>query len=190
MAGTASRGVDYRANCWVYAWNVRCPVVIPSGPELRVLSVASSASNRRMNSPAPTIDNSGSPGAREGQLRLSTQAVVRRNERMANRTTLRVGGPADLYIEPASEEDLAAVLKYCRAGGLPILVLGRGSNLLVRDGGYRGAVISLAQPPFCRVEVVSPKIQCGAGARLKQMSIEAKRHSLAGFEFLEGIPGS
>ena len=75
---------------------------------------------------------------------------MRRNEPLAKRTTLRVGGPADVYVEPASEADLAAVLKFCAARGVKFFVLGRGSNLLVRDGGIRGVVICLAQPAFQR----------------------------------------
>ena len=57
---------------------------------------------------------------------------------------LRVGGPADVYVEPASEADLAAVVKFCGARGVPFFVIGRGSNLLVRDGGFRGVVICLS----------------------------------------------
>ena len=66
--------------------------------------------------------------------RVSGATVIRRNEPLAKRTTLRVGGPADLYVQPASETDLAAVLQFCAVRGLKFFVLGRGSNLLVRDG--------------------------------------------------------
>ncbi len=121
--------------------------------------------------------------------RVSRETTVRRNEPLAKRTTLRVGGPADAYVEPASEEDLAAVLGYCAATGIRFLVLGRGSNVLVRDGGFRGVVICLAHPQFSRIEILGERLRCGAGARLKNVSVEAKRHGLAGLEFLEGIPG-
>jgi UDP-N-acetylenolpyruvoylglucosamine reductase len=69
-------------------------------------------------------------------------------------------------------------------------MLGRGSNLLVRDGGIRGVVICLAHPAFSRVEIVGHELHCGAGAKLKAVSVEARRAGLAGLEFLEGIPGS
>ena len=121
---------------------------------------------------------------------LSPATVVRRNEPLARKTTLRVGGPADLYVEPASEADLVAVLKFCRGRNLPFFVLGRGSNLLVKDAGFRGVVISLAQPFFSRVEIEGERLKCGAGARLKAVAVEAKRNGLSGLEFLEGIPGS
>ena len=121
---------------------------------------------------------------------VSAATVVRRNEPLAKRTTLRVGGPADVYVEPANEADLAAILKLCAARDEMFFVLGRGSNLLVRDGGIRGVVISLAHPNFSAVEIVGDHIRCGAGAKLKQVSVDAKRAGLTGVEFLEGIPGS
>ncbi|MBI4660923.1 MAG: UDP-N-acetylmuramate--L-alanine ligase [Verrucomicrobia bacterium] len=122
--------------------------------------------------------------------RLSPASVVRPDEPLAKRTTLRVGGQADLYVEPASEADLAEVLHFCAGQRLPFLVLGRGSNLLIPDNGVRGLVLSLTHPEFCRVEVRGEKILCGAGAKLKALAVEAKRHGLGGLEFLEGIPGS
>ncbi|HEU5124590.1 MAG TPA: UDP-N-acetylmuramate dehydrogenase [Verrucomicrobiae bacterium] len=122
--------------------------------------------------------------------RVSRETVIRRNEPLAKRTTLRVGGPADLFVEPASETDLASVLKFCAEQSLKFFVLGRGSNLLVRDGGFRGVVISLAQPHFSRIEISGERMNCGAGAKLKQVAVEARRNGLAGLEFLEGIPGT
>ena len=121
---------------------------------------------------------------------LSPASVLRRNEPLARKTTLRVGGPADFYVEPASETDLAAVLKTCAEHGVAFVILGRGSNLLVRDGGIRGVVIGLAHANFSRVEIVGDRLHCGAGAKLRIVAVEAKRHGLAGLEFLEGIPGS
>jgi len=121
---------------------------------------------------------------------LSEAAVVRSDEPLAKRTTLRVGGPADIYAEPVGEQDLATVLRFAAEHALPWFVLGRGSNLLVKDQGFRGIVISLGQPYFSRIEVSGELMVCGAGARLKAVALEAKRHGLGGLEFLEGIPGS
>lgn len=121
---------------------------------------------------------------------LAASSVVRSNEPLARRTTLRVGGSADLYVEPASDEDLARVLQFCSRRKLPFFVLGRGSNLLVKDAGFRGVVVCLAQPCWGRVEVLGQRLRCGAGARLKAVALQAKRQGLAGLEFLEGIPGS
>jgi UDP-N-acetylenolpyruvoylglucosamine reductase len=122
--------------------------------------------------------------------RLSPAAVVRAGEPLARRTTLRVGGPADLYVEPASEADLAATLRFAAEQALPVFVLGRGSNLLVRDGGIRGVVLCLAQPHFTAITVAGGRLHCGAGAKLKDVANEARRHGVAGLEFLEGIPGN
>lgn len=121
---------------------------------------------------------------------LSPASTVRRNEPMARRTTLRVGGPADVYVEPATEEDLVALVRFCAAEAIPLFALGRGSNLLVRDGGIRGVVVCLAQPQFRRIEFAGGKLACGAGARLKEVALAARQHSQSGLEFLEGIPGS
>lgn len=121
---------------------------------------------------------------------VSRATVIRRGEPLAKHTTLRVGGPADMYIEPASEADLAAAVRLCGGRGVPFFVIGRGSNLIVRDGGFRGVVICLAHANFSRIEVVEERLRCGAGAKLKSVAIEAKRSGLSGVEFLEGIPGS
>lgn len=138
--------------------------------------------------PAP-----GMSARRLGELlreRLSPASVVRVDEPLGRRTTLRVGGPADLLVEPADEADLARALEGIRRAGLPWRILGRGSNLLVRDGGVRGVVLCLAQPAFCRIEGEGVVLRCGAGARLKEVSGEARRRGVAGLEFLAGIPGS
>lgn len=121
---------------------------------------------------------------------VSPETVVRRDEPLARHTTLRVGGPADFYVEPGSEADFDSVLKLVHARNLPLFILGRGSNLLVRDGGFRGLVLCLAHPSFSEVEADGQKLRCGAGARLRAVAAEARRHSLTGFEFLEGIPGT
>jgi UDP-N-acetylmuramate--L-alanine ligase/UDP-N-acetylenolpyruvoylglucosamine reductase len=121
---------------------------------------------------------------------VSGETIVRREEPLAKRTTLRVGGKADFFVEPASESDLAAVLRLCGDLKLPFILIGRGSNLLIRDGGIRGVVISLGSKTFSRVQITGEHLHCGAGAKLKTVSVEARRAGLAGLEFLEGIPGS
>jgi UDP-N-acetylenolpyruvoylglucosamine reductase len=134
--------------------------------------------------------NAGAQIADDLAGRVSRATVIRCHEPLAKHTTLRVGGPADVYVEPASEADLAGVVKFCRERSLPFFVIGRGSNLLVRDGGFRGVVISLAHAHFSRIEVAGGRLYCGAGAKLKNVAVEARRHGLSGMEFLEGIPGS
>ncbi len=128
--------------------------------------------------------------AEELAARVSSATVLKRDESMARHTTLRVGGPADVYVEPANEADLAVVLKCCVERGVKSFILGRGSNLIVRDGGFRGAVICLLSPEFSRVEIDGTRICAGAGAKQKVVAVEAKRAGLSRVEFLEGIPGS
>ena len=70
------------------------------------------------------------------------------------------------------------------------MILGRGSNLLIRDSGIRGVVVCLAHANFCGIEVFGPQLRCGAGAKLKAVSARAREANLTGLEFLEGIPGS
>jgi UDP-N-acetylenolpyruvoylglucosamine reductase len=122
--------------------------------------------------------------------RVSPATIVRVDEPLGRKTTLRVGGPADVYVEPASEQDLSVTLILCREKETPFFLLGRGSNLLVKDGGFRGVVICLAQPVFNAIETHEERIRCGAGVRLKALAAEAKKQSLTGLEFLEGIPGT
>jgi UDP-N-acetylenolpyruvoylglucosamine reductase len=122
--------------------------------------------------------------------RLGSAAVVRQNEPLSKRTTLRVGGPADIYVEPGDENDLARVLQLCRSNSIPWMMLGRGSNLLVRDGGIRGVVICLAAPQFLEIRVEGERVICGGGARLRSVAFEAKKASLTNLEFMEGIPGN
>ena len=149
--------------------------------------------HRRMTLIIPTSKQpmlSGNQIASELAGLISLSTVIGRDEPLAKHTTLRVGGRADVFIEPASETDLAGVVKYCRRRHLSYFVMGRGSNLLVRDGGFRGVVVSLSQPAFRRITVTGENLHCGAGAKLKNVAVEAKRAGLSGVEFLEGIPGS
>ncbi len=124
----------------------------------------------------------------QGALPLET--VLRRDEPLARRTTLRVGGPADIFVEPDSEHALITLLELASQLSVPVFVLGRGSNLLIRDGGIRGVVLSLAHTAFSAIEFNGALMQCGAGVRLKAIATEARRAGLTGLEFLEGIPGS
>ena len=146
-----------------------------------------------MNRRGPILEKgvrNGPDAANDLAQRVSQATVIRRDEPLAKHTTLRVGGPADVYVEAASEQDLAVVLAYCHESCRQFFVLGRGSNLLVKDGGFRGVVIYLAHAHFGRIEVTGERLNCGAGARLKTVAAEARAKGLAGLEFVEGIPGS
>lgn len=118
------------------------------------------------------------------------QSILKLNEPLAKRTTLKVGGPAEFFFEPASLADLQFALRCANHANLPVFILGRGSNLLIRDGGIRGLVISLSQSVFSKIEIQKNQILCGAAARLQTISGRARQMGLSGFEFLEGIPGT
>lgn len=111
-------------------------------------------------------------------------------EPMRRHTTMLVGGPAQFWLEPHSFRAFAEAVGYCRERGIPVRVVGRGSNLLVRDGGIRGAVIHPSGGVFSQVRVENGKVIAGAGARLKKVASVAQAAGLGGFEWMEGIPGN
>lgn len=112
-------------------------------------------------------------------------------ESMSRHTTLLVGGPAQFWMEPHSFYGFAFLVAYCRERGIPVRVVGRGSNLLVRDGGIRGAVIHPCGGAFSDVTVGSRnEITAGAGVRLKKLASMAAASGIGGFEWMEGIPGN
>ena len=106
---------------------------------------------------------------------LPPACVLRRDEPLAKRTTLRVGGPADLLVEPDSENSLRVIVEMCRQLDLPWCVIGRGSNLVIRDGGIRGVVVALSHPFFCSIETQPTRVFAGAGARLKAIAVAARQ---------------
>ncbi|MGB1260096.1 MAG: UDP-N-acetylmuramate--L-alanine ligase [Akkermansiaceae bacterium] len=111
-------------------------------------------------------------------------------EPMRRHTTILCGGPAQFWLEPHSFEAFACIVGYCRERGIPQRVIGRGSNLLVRDGGIRGAVIHPKGGEFSEVRVDGNIITAGAGARFKKVASVAAAHNLTGLEWMEGIPGN
>ena len=111
------------------------------------------------------------------------------DEPMARHTTFRIGGNADVFVLPASVEELLQILKLVKRYSVSLTVLGNGSNVLVRDGGIRGAVVSFGKP-FAHIERNGAAVTAGAGATLGTVSLFAASHSLSGLEFAVGIPGS
>ena len=123
------------------------------------------------------------------QAAVGTDGSVRLYEPLARHTTLRVGGPARFWVEPRTEQAFAEVIRLCGRENLPLFVIGRGSNLLVRDGGIRGVVVHPAGGEFERIEVNGNEISAGAGAKLKEVAYAGKAAGLGGLEWMEGIPG-
>lgn len=121
---------------------------------------------------------------------LKPESILKRDEPLHKHTTMRIGGPAQLWFEPMDEEDLKLGLRFAHDRAIPVTFIGRGSNLLVRDGGIHGLCVHLGRPYFNRIEVEGDLVTVGAGARLKQIVAEGRKHDLGGFEFMEGIPGN
>jgi UDP-N-acetylmuramate--alanine ligase len=122
---------------------------------------------------------------------LSDDTLIKREEPLANKTTMRVGGAARIYAEPASRDDLQLLVKAAQAEGVDVRFLGRGSNLIIADEGVDALVISLTKPQWAEFTVTGEgQVRVGAGLRLKNLCGLAAKAGLVGLEFLEGIPGN
>jgi len=111
-------------------------------------------------------------------------------EPLSKHTTMKIGGPAQFWVEPESEDGFADLVRHCFDENMPLIVMGRGSNLLVRDGGIPGVVAHLSRGDFQRHEVNGNEITAGVGVKFKQLSALARSANIAGFEWMEGIPGN
>lgn len=123
-------------------------------------------------------------------LEANGGGAARLYEPMSRHTTFLIGGPAQYWIEPRTVAGFAEVVKHLRAASVPIRVIGRGSNLLVRDGGIRGAVIHPSKGEFEEVRAEDGLLHCGVGARLKKIASAARNAGVGGLEWMEGVPGN
>ncbi len=118
---------------------------------------------------------------------------LREQEPMSLHTTFRIGGPAELFAEPESEEALIQLVHYCRETGQPWMVIGNGSNLLVSDEGCPGMIISTRHLDRLQIQAEregKTEVEAGCGILLSTMAARLADHSLSGFEFAGGIPGT
>lgn len=111
------------------------------------------------------------------------------DEPMKKHTSWRIGGPSDIFVNPASREDLRLVVSYAREKEIPLTVIGNGSNLLVTESGIRGIVVKVGNG-LSRISISGNKIITEAGAQLAGVAARAMKAGLRGFEFTAGIPGS
>ncbi len=116
--------------------------------------------------------------------------ITTRDEPLAPLTWLKIGGPAQFFVRPRSFDELSLVLRRCHDEQVPVHLLGGGSNLLVRDVGVSGAVIQLAAPEFCKIEINGTHVRAGAGASLSHVISHTVKAGLAGLDVLVGIPGT
>jgi UDP-N-acetylmuramate dehydrogenase len=118
-------------------------------------------------------------------------ARVRRDAPLGALTTYRVGGRAALYLDAGSDEDLIAAAKAVAVTGIEVLVVGRGSNLLVADAGFRGLAIGLSGDGFNRIDVLpDARIEAGGAVQLPVLARRAAAAGLSGLEWAVGVPGS
>lgn len=110
-------------------------------------------------------------------------------EPLSRHTSFRIGGPADIFAEPSTSEQLALVVSAARESGEPFCVIGNGSNLLAPDEGFRGVVICLGER-FSGIKAEGEVITASSGALLSKIGSAALKEGLGGFEFACGIPGS
>ena len=111
------------------------------------------------------------------------------DEPMSAHTTWRIGGAADFMVSPSSEDELIALMRFIHENGLPWMVIGNGSNLLVSDKGIRGIVIRLGAE-YSDCKWTENGVTAMAGAMLTSIAMSAAKRGLMGIEFLAGIPGS
>lgn len=118
------------------------------------------------------------------------RGMVEKDVPMAQHTTFKVGGPADVVAYPFDCEDLKETFLAVKESAAPCFILGLGSNLLVRDGGIRGVVINLSRG-LKEIRILDGcRLQAGAGATMAAVVALAAKESLEGIEFLAGIPGT
>jgi len=121
---------------------------------------------------------------------VGEEGDVRLYEPLSKHTTLRVGGPAQFWVEPRNEKAFSDLIRFCRDENLPLFAMGRGSNLLVRDGGICGVVVHPRGGDFDKIQVNSSEITAGAGVKLREIAYAARASNLGGLEWMEGIPGA
>jgi UDP-N-acetylmuramate dehydrogenase len=113
---------------------------------------------------------------------------IKVNEPMKNHTSFKVGGPADLFLMPQSLKELKKALEIARASQKPVYVMGNGTNLIVRDGGFEGIIIQTKG--LNRVRINGDTITAEPGISLRNLADAALAEALTGLEFASGIPGS
>jgi UDP-N-acetylmuramate dehydrogenase len=115
---------------------------------------------------------------------------VKRAEPLASHTWFHLGGPAEYFAEPNTVEELQAIVRRARQQELPVRLLGGGSNVLVRDEGVAGLVVSLSAGAFSEISLSKQTVSAGGGAKLGHAISVSVREGLAGLETLVGIPGT
>ncbi|MCR8746109.1 UDP-N-acetylmuramate dehydrogenase [Romboutsia lituseburensis] len=122
-------------------------------------------------------------------LNIVDEENIKIDEPMKKHVSFRVGGPADILVKPTTEKQLSDIIKLIKKENVPYLIIGNGSNLLIKDGGIRGVVIEISNN-FNHFEIEGNKVKIQAGALLSVVGKAVLREELKGFEFAAGIPGT
>jgi UDP-N-acetylmuramate dehydrogenase len=125
---------------------------------------------------------------KEWKRKINIRGELRADEPLADHTTFRVGGPADLYALPQTRDDLKTLLRAARRDSVPTFLLGGGANILVSDRGFRGLVIDMGR--FDSIRHSGDLLEVGAGASISDAAAFAADHGLQGLEFIYSMPGS
>jgi len=120
----------------------------------------------------------------------SLNKKIKTGVKLSAYTTFKIGGAARFFFEPDSLKELRDAVVFAKAKGIPVFILGAGSNILVSDSGLNALVIRLTGKDFKGLVVRGVYLQAGCGLKLSQLLIAAKKRSLSGLEFLAGIPGT
>lgn len=118
------------------------------------------------------------------------ESIVKQHEPLAAHTWFHLGGPAEHFAEPRTEDELVTLVQRCRDADVPIRLLGGGSNILVRDEGVAGVIVRLSAAPFQAIDVRGHDVAAGSGAKLGHVISTSVREGLGGLETLVGIPGT
>lgn len=112
-----------------------------------------------------------------------------KDEPLKTYTTMHIGGPADILVKPESVEDVQEIIKIAKVNNIPLTILGRGSNLLIRDKGIRGIVLAF-KDNFSDIEIDGNLVKAQSGALLRDVALKSFEANLTGMEAVSGIPGS
>ncbi len=122
------------------------------------------------------------------ELRRIIKGKIKLAEPMRNHTSFHIGGDADIYIEPEDSKDLKKILFFIKEKAIPFFILGGGSNILVKDTGFDGVIVSSKN--FASLEIRGNKATVGSGIKLSSLLPLLAEEGLSGLEFLAGIPGT
>ncbi|PKM80647.1 MAG: UDP-N-acetylenolpyruvoylglucosamine reductase [Firmicutes bacterium HGW-Firmicutes-14] len=128
-----------------------------------------------------------------GEVQQPLSSLIRGDvlfgQSMREHTSWRIGGPADIMVLPACVDDIRTCVLFAREQGIPLTVMGNGSNMLVKDRGIRGIVLKISRG-FNRIEIIGTTVSAEAGSLMPVVAVQAAEAGLSGLEFAAGIPAS